>query len=109
MTAPALTSDSNGIESQSWAAQCVISLANTASHETLDDDVSLWSGAAEHLVKGRPYTTIEAVDDVPWVGLYAFHQLSKYAVANGYCPKIAEPTRTARRCTVGSRGRSPQG
>jgi hypothetical protein len=82
--------DSNGVEDHSWEAACVLNVANTASLKQLDDDMSLWSVAAENIVDGRPYVDLAALDDVSWVGFYAFHRLSSYAQANGHCPQLNE-------------------
>ena len=82
--------DSNGVEDRSWEAECVLNVANNATVEQLDDDMSLWSTAAKNIVAGRPYRTLEALDDVRWVGWYAFRQLKKYAEAEGMCPGLNE-------------------
>ncbi|MEZ4474189.1 MAG: catalase family protein [bacterium] len=82
--------DSNGIEDQSWKAQCVLNVANRATLAQLDDDMSLWSVAAKNIIAGRPYETLAAVDDVAWVGWYAFNQMSSYARDHGFCPALGE-------------------
>jgi hypothetical protein len=82
--------DSNGVEERSWEAACVLNVANGATLEQLDDDMSLWGTAAKNIVAGRPYADIAAVDDVSWVGWYAFNQMSSYAQKNGWCPQLNE-------------------
>lgn len=82
--------DSNGVEDHSWEAACVLNVANTATLEQLDDDMSLWSRAAKNIVADRPYNDLAALDDVSWVGRYAFNQLSKYAQAHDLCPALGE-------------------
>lgn len=82
--------DSNGVEDHSWEAQCVLNVANGATLEQLDDDMSLWSRAAKNIVAGRPYHDLEALDSVGWVGWYAFRQMSSYAQKNDLCPKLNE-------------------
>lgn len=95
--------DSNGVEDRSWEASCVLNVANQATLDMLDDDMSLWSVAAKNIVGGRagpdgedgtsddtPYGTLEALDAVSWVGFYAFNQLSKFARKNGYCQDLNE-------------------
>ncbi|MFN3201369.1 MAG: catalase family protein [Bradymonadia bacterium] len=82
--------DSNGVEERSWSAQCVLNVANEATLEQLDDDMSLWSFAAQNIVDGRPYGTIEEVDDVSWVGPYAFWQMEAFAEKNELCPGLGE-------------------
>lgn len=82
--------DSNGVEDHSWEAACVLRVANEASLALLDDDMSLWGTAAKNIVDDRPYRSLAELDDVKWVGFYAFRQMSKYAQANGYCPVLNE-------------------
>ncbi|MCB9537456.1 MAG: catalase family protein [Myxococcales bacterium] len=82
--------DSNGVEDRSWAAACVLNVANQATLEQLDDDMSLWRTAAKNIVAARPYDTLEQLDDVDWVGWYAFRQMKGYGVEKGFCPGLNE-------------------
>lgn len=54
--------------------------ANTQSLEVLDDDVRLDRRAAENIVAQRPFTTIDALDAVPWVGTVALDRLYAYGL-----------------------------
>ncbi|MFW5967975.1 MAG: hypothetical protein ACOCV2_10675 [Persicimonas sp.] len=75
----------------------VLDLVNEASFETLDDDVGLDVRAAENIVDyregddgqegtsdDRTFESFEELDDIAWVGPYAFEQLLSYAKDNGY-------------------------
>ncbi len=53
----------------------VVALANTLTFTQLDVDVGLDSRAATGIVAGRPYTTLEAVAAVPYVGAGALNDL----------------------------------
>lgn len=50
----------------------------------LDDDVGLDRRAAQNIIDGRPFATIDALDAVSYVGTSALQKLGDYAVANGY-------------------------
>ena len=75
----------------------VLALANTASFEELDDDVGLDSRAAEGIVEERPFSTLDELDAVPWVGDAALARLLEYvdvpagpATVHGYEEGSAE-------------------
>jgi hypothetical protein len=82
--------DSQGIEDRGWEAACVLNVANNATLKQLDDDMHLWGTAAKNIVNARPFNTLQELDDVRWVGRYAFNRISKYAEPNGYCPGLNE-------------------
>ncbi|MBL4686879.1 MAG: catalase family protein [Nannocystaceae bacterium] len=95
--------DTNGVEDRSFEAECIVRLANNADFETLDDDAGLWSKAARGIIDTRAgadrklgtsddvrYTTLHQLDDVDWVGYFAFRSLSAYAKSEGYCPQLGE-------------------
>lgn len=56
----------------------VLDLANTASFEELDQDVSLDRRAAEGIVELRPFATLDELDAVPYVGDVALEKLRAY-------------------------------
>jgi DNA uptake protein ComE-like DNA-binding protein len=62
-------------------ATAVVELANTADQATLDDDVGLDSRAATNLVAGRPYTTLEQVAAVRYVGASALAAMKDWVDA----------------------------
>lgn len=81
--------------------QGVLELVNTASFETLDQDVGLDVRAAQNIVDyrngedGQPGTdddreigSYEELDEIPWVGPYAFEQLREYAEEHGYIADV---------------------
>lgn len=59
--------------------ELVLELANTASFEVLDLDVGLDRRAAEGIVAQRPFTTMDRLDAVPYVGPVALEQLRAWA------------------------------
>jgi DNA uptake protein ComE-like DNA-binding protein len=61
----------------------VLSLANTASAETLDEDVALDVRAARGIVAQRPFDTTDQLDAVPYVGPVALIKLLDYARESG--------------------------
>lgn len=74
------------IKRESYLAYGVIKLANTASFETLDDDVRLDKRAARGIVDKRPFEFVEQIDTVPYVGKRAFTKLAQYAKDKGFVP-----------------------
>lgn len=75
----------------------VLELVNTASFETLDSDVGLDVRAATNIVDyrngddgvagtddDRTFQSFDELDQIPWVGPYAFEQLLTYARDNDY-------------------------
>jgi hypothetical protein len=62
-------------------AQAIVALANTASLETLDDDVGLDARAASRIVSARPIAGIEALAAVPYVGRNALTALRDYVAS----------------------------
>lgn len=97
--------DANGVEEHSFEAACVLNLANRASQRELDDDVGLFRYAAKGIVKwrsgpdgvdktadDRTFTNLDQLDDVSWVGFFAFRAMKSYAIDNLYCPQLAEET-----------------
>ncbi len=61
----------------------VVTVANTASFEELDDDVGLNARAARGLVDGRPFSSVEEVDAVSFVGASALERIREFGIANG--------------------------
>lgn len=78
--------DAFGIARESYLAEGIVKLANTASLEVLDDDVPLDVRAARGIVAGRPFEYIEEIDTVSYVGERAFTNLARYAEENGFVP-----------------------
>jgi len=62
-------------------AAAVVSLVNTASQTTLDGDVALDRRAAEALVAGRPYASLEEVAQARYVGASALTHLKSWVDA----------------------------
>ena len=62
-------------------AAAVLSLANTASQSVLDNDVGLDSRAAANIVAARPFSTLQQLAAVPYVGTSALKKLKAYAAA----------------------------
>ncbi|HJL24212.1 MAG TPA: matrixin family metalloprotease [Polyangiaceae bacterium LLY-WYZ-15_(1-7)] len=71
----------------------ILEFANTARFEVLDLEVGLDRRAAEGIVAGRPFATLEALDAVPWVGPSALEALRVWATGGG-TPPTPEPTPT---------------
>lgn len=65
-----------------YVVEAVLELANTATLHTLDHEVRLYSNAAANIVEARPFTTIEALDAVPYVGRASFDRLIEYVIAH---------------------------
>jgi hypothetical protein len=61
--------------------RAVLRIANTASLETLDDEIALDSRAANNIVARRPFADYAQLDAVPYVGPVAFGKLRAYALS----------------------------
>jgi hypothetical protein len=74
-------------EEGTCAALAMLEVANESSFETLDIEVGLDARAARNIVDARdasgPFTTLRALDDVPYVGMSAFTRIHDHAVAIG--------------------------
>ncbi|MEM6958522.1 MAG: hypothetical protein AAF645_22760, partial [Myxococcota bacterium] len=82
--------DGFGIEEGSCDAQVVLQVANSASQVTLDIDASLNVRAADGIVAARPFDSLQALDDVPYVGPAAIRNLLDYGLAQGIaCEDVA--------------------
>lgn len=68
-----------GVDFTVARAQATVQLANAASFAVLDEQVPLDRRAAQGLVEGRPFATIEAVAAVPYVGPVALLALQRFA------------------------------
>lgn len=62
----------------------ILEVANTATMDVLDHEVPLNVRAARSIYEGRPFATIEELDDAYWVGPAALGSLAAYAQENGY-------------------------
>ncbi len=95
--------DSNGIIEYGFEATCVLRLVNRADVDELDDDAGLWRKAARGIIAYRAgadgalgtaddvtFKTVAALDDIPWVGYFAFQRLLAQARRAGDCPGLAE-------------------
>lgn len=67
-----------GVTFTAAQVEAVLELVNTATLEVLDDDVRLDSRAAEGIVETRPFTDIETLAEVPYVGPSALEALQEY-------------------------------
>ncbi len=66
----------------------ILELANTATFETLDTLVGLDRRAAQNIVDRRataPFTTLEALDAVPYIGPVSVRRTYDYLYVNGRC------------------------
>ena len=95
--------DTQGFEDRGYEATCILRLANTADFETLDDDAGVWSVSAREILEARAgsdgvvgteddveFETLERLDDVDWVGYFAFQALYDHAEEVGICPGLGE-------------------
>ena len=71
-----------GVSFTTQQVTLVLDLVNTASQETLDDDVGLDRRAAEGIVEQRPFSDIGTLAAVPYVGPSALVDLQDFASAN---------------------------
>jgi hypothetical protein len=67
-------------------AGAVVQLCNTASFTTLDVEASLDSRAAKGIVDTRPFTTVEQIAAVSYVGASALGNLKSYAASHAGGP-----------------------
>lgn len=101
--APPGKADTQGFEDRGYEATCILRLANDADRDTLVDDADVWSVSAREIVEARAgrdgalgteddvtFETLEQLDDVDWVGYFAFQHLFDYAQEAGYCPGLGE-------------------
>jgi hypothetical protein len=74
------------VEPGSPEARGIVSFVNDPSttHELLDVEVGLDVRAARGLIDGRPFTTLDEVDAVPWVGRVALEKLLAWAESGGF-------------------------
>lgn len=80
------------ISPDSPEARGVLRVANELTFQQLDVDVALPANAARNIVSHRVYTTLAALDAVPYVGPTAFTKLLAYARAHGF---VVAPSRFA--------------
>ncbi len=79
---------SDSITEGSAQAAAILALVNdlTVDKEELDIDAGLTARAAGNIIAARPFATLKAVDDVPYVGTATLNALLKYATAKGLLP-----------------------
>ena len=95
--------DTLGYEDRGYAATCILRAANGASEQTLIEDAGMWSRSARRIVEARNgadgragtaddvvFDTLEGLDDVDWVGYFAFSALFDHAQEAGLCPGLGE-------------------
>ncbi len=95
--------DTNGFEDRGYAATCILRLANEADRETLIDAAGVWSVSAKAVLRTRSgpdevldtaddvvFETLEQLDDVDWIGYFAFSAMFDYAKDSGVCPALGE-------------------
>ena len=68
----------------SCTANGMLKVANEATAEELDVDAELDRRAADNIVAARPFETIAALDDVPYVGGAALYAILAYAEKEGH-------------------------
>ena len=79
------------IEDHSWEAEAVLRLVNSASFDTLHDEIGISSMPARSIANApKPITSLTNLDDLAWVGPLTFQRLRSEAVERGYGPKLAE-------------------
>ena len=87
------------IQPGSAEAEGVLELVNTASLETLDkgSEIGLDVRAAHNIVDERQdgdISSLQELDNIPWVSRRAFRKLYDYAEANGYFSEAGGETET---------------
>jgi len=95
--------DTQGFEDHGYEATCILRLANDADAAMLDDEADVWSVSARRIEEARagvdgslgtaddvPFESLEQLDDVDWVGYFAFQDMYDYAQRAGYCPSVGE-------------------
>ena len=68
-----------GVEFDMTQAEATLVLANLASYEVLDDEVPLDRRAANGIVERRPFSAVEEVAEVPFVGESALTAMRTFA------------------------------
>jgi hypothetical protein len=95
--------DAQGIQELSYDAICVLSYVNQANEADLLEVAhklpaqAIWKtrlgpdgkiGTADDVT----FQTVEALDDVSWVGYFTFRAFKKHAKDGGFCPALGEET-----------------
>ena len=101
--APPGKADTQGFEDRGYEATCILRLANAADENTLVEDAGVWSVSAREILEARAgadgrdgtgddvaFETLEQLDDVDWVGYFAFQDMFDHARDAGYCPGLGE-------------------
>jgi hypothetical protein len=90
--------DDFAIAEGSLEAEGVLRVANelTRSKLSASSGVGLGDRVAKNIVAARPFTTLKALDAVPYVGKVAFDKLVKWARNNGFIPTRTANYHTAR-------------
>ncbi|MGE3766705.1 MAG: hypothetical protein AB7L94_30910, partial [Kofleriaceae bacterium] len=79
------------VEDNSWDSEAVLRLVNRADYATLYDKAGLTRWPARAIADApKPIRTLDALDDIAWVGPQTFYKLKTYAIENGYGPKLGE-------------------
>lgn len=73
----------HGVEEETDLAKAILHLVNTATFIELDVDARLDRRAASNITYARPFTTLNQLDEVSWVGSRAMNSLAKYVGENG--------------------------
>ena len=81
---PAASDGAYQLEATDAEAAGLLAVANTLSFAELDDAVGLDARAAQGIVDGRPFATLEALDAVPYVGDAALGRLLTWARDHGF-------------------------
>ncbi len=95
--------DTQGFEDRGYEAMCILRLANEADEALLSDEADVWSVSAGEIAEARAgadgelgtaddvrFDSLEQLDDVDWVGYFAFQNMFAYAQQAGYCPALGE-------------------
>ncbi len=95
--------DTNGVADRGYEATCILRVANAVDFETLDTDAKVWSRSARSITDARAgadgrdgtsddveFTSLQQLDDLDWVGFFAFSAMNKYARAEDFCPGLGE-------------------
>ncbi len=99
---PVGKADSNGFEDRGYAATCILRVANGSDRATLTEG-GVWSRAADAILRTRSgpdgtlgtaddvmFATLEELDDVDWIGYFAFSAMFDHAQGAGLCPGLGE-------------------
>ncbi len=84
----------SGVTFTAEEATAVLDMANTATLSQLDHEMSLVSTAAKNILNQRPLRTMEALDDVPYVGKTALGRLKDYVAFWGSNPEEGTTTQS---------------